>query len=285
MERKNKASIFFIIGAIIFALSSTMLSFQLIIENYYTNLNIFTTIIISFICAIWFYKKTIKENCGFIKDNIIFTIICMILAIIVDTQLYLTKGIECKKIFNQYLINPFKIRFFIISVISLIYLFIYLGNKIKQWILNFYKLLDSWDKNAYVIASVISFIIIAIAYSMNSNWYLQYDKVYSLDSGWCFNNIFPESTYYDIRHPILSIFTFPIWAITNTLVNFIIPGNLSSIVIAIILQIINAQLLILIGFQIKILTKNKLVFILYMLSFSTILNFMFFEKYQLCLFR
>ena len=57
MERKNKASIFFIIGAIIFALSSTMLSFQLIIENYYTNLNIFTTIIISFICALWFYKR------------------------------------------------------------------------------------------------------------------------------------------------------------------------------------------------------------------------------------
>lgn len=279
---KIKKKVSYIIGCAIFAFSCSMLAIQLIVVNYYSNLNILLTGIVSFITAIFILKKTAKENYKNIKENIGATIFYIILTVIVLIQLYLTKKIECTKI--KAIINPFRIRFFIISAISAIYLGIYLGNKIKNWIINFYKMLDTWDKKAYVIVSIITTIIIIMAYNSNSNWYLQYDKVYSLDSGYCFNKIFSKSTYYDIRHPLLSIFTFPIWAIVETLINFTIRGNLSTIIKAIILQFINAQLLILIGFQIKILTKNKLVFIMYMLSFPTILYSMFFEKYQLCVF-
>ncbi len=281
MEKLKKIGI--ITLGIIFALSSAMLSFQLIVVNY-TNLTILITTIVSFVCAAWFYKKTIKENYINIKNNIIFTIICIILSMIVLIQLYRTKGVECKGIFEDFIINPFKIRYFFTSAISIMYIFIYLGNRIKKWAYDFYNALDSWDKKAYIIASAVSFVIIVIAYSLNSKWFLQYDKVYSLDSGYCFNNILPKSTYYDIRHPILSIFTFPIWAIVNAIVKVIIPNNLSLLITAIVFQLINAQLLILIGLQIKILSKSKIVFILYMLSFTTILYFLFFEKYQLCTF-
>ncbi len=281
---KIKDNILYVIGGLIFALSSSILSLQLIVVNYYEKSNIIITFIVSFLCAIYFWIKTSKSTIKLIKNNISFSIICSIVMSIIIAQLYLTKGIECKEISKNWIFNIFRIKSFIFSLISLIYIGIFIGEKIKKWIIEFYKSLDLWDKRAYMIATIICFIVILIAYCTNNKWFLQYDKVYSLDSEWCFNKIFPMSTYYDIRHPILSIFTFPIWAIVHTLVNIIFPSNLSELATAIILQLINAQLLILIGLQIKILTKNKFVFVLYMLSFSTILYGMFFEKYQLCVF-
>lgn len=282
--KKIKNNILLIIGGIIFAISSALLSFQLIRVDYYTPKIIIFTVIISFTSAIWFYQKTVKENGEVIKNNPLFTIISVILTIIVMEQLYLTKGIEGKELFQTWSLNLFKIKFFRIATVAALYIGIYLGSKIKKWLIDFYHALDAWDKKAYIIATIISSFLIIIAYRTNANWYLQYDKVYSLDSGWCFENILPNSTYYDIRHPILSAVTFPIWAIVNTLVKLILPSNWMTIAIAIIFQIINAQLLILIGLQLKILTKNKFVFIIYMLSFPTILYTMFFEKYQICVF-
>lgn len=283
MKKINNNIFYFILG-IIFALSSAMLSFQLIIDDYYLTINIIFTATVSFLCAIWFWIKTARKTCEIARSNIIFTIVCIIATCMVMMQLYLTKGVECREIFKEWIINPFRVRYFIISIFSAMYIGIYIGNKIKEWILDLYHSLDTWDKKAYIIATVISFFLIAIAYSSNANWYLQYDKVYSLDSGWCFKQIFPHANYYDIRHPILSVYTFPIWAIVTTVVNMFLPGNLSTMIVAILLQLFNAQLLILIGLQLKILTQSKWVFIFYMISFQTMLYTMFFEKYQLCTF-
>ena len=270
------------INPIVFAISSAMLSFQLIIEEYSIKI-IILTMIISFSCAIYFYKKTYNSVYKNIKENKTFSVICIILSLIVFINLYLSKGIQMKN-WCTWNINPFRIRFFLLSSIAIMYISVFIGNIIKEWILNLYKLLDSWDKKAYIVASLIGFVTILIAYNFNSNWYLQYDKVYSLDCGWCFNKIFPVSSYYDIRHPILSIFTYPIFAIVDTIVKLMFNGNLSVIVRAILLQYINIQLLILVGLQLKLITKNRVVFVMYMLSFPTILFSIFFEKYQLCVF-
>lgn len=283
--KKLKDNIFYIIGGIIFTLSSAILSFQLIIADYYSNWNIIITLLISMIVASIFWKNTIKEEAENIKLNKLFSIICVILVIIVMIKLYLTKGILYEKMFKYWIFNPFQIRGFIASSISAMYIGIYIARKIKNWIKNFYNSLDSWEKKSYVIATIISFLVIVIAYNLNQNWYTKYDKVYSIDSGYCTENILPKPTYYDIRHPILSIFTFPVWAIVDTLVSFVLKSSDVAIVVkAIIFQLINAQLLILIGLQIKKLTNNKLSFIMYMLSFATILYTMFFEKYQLAVF-
>lgn len=282
--KKIENNIFYLILGIFFAVSSAMLSFQLIINDYYSAINIILTVTVSFICAVWFWRKTARKTYEIGKKNIICTVLSIIATYIVVLQLYMTKGVECKELFKNWLINPFRIRYFIISLFSAMYIGIYIGNKIREWILDLYNSLDTWDKKAYIIATVISFFVIAIAYSSNANWYLQYDKVYSLDSGWCFKQIFPYANYYDIRHPILSVFTFPICAIVTTVVNMVLPGNLSTMIVAILLQLLNAQLLIMIGIQLKILTQNKWVFVLYMLSFQTMLYTMFFEKYQLCTF-
>ena len=268
---------------LIFALSNTILSFQMIIINYtYLTMNI--TIIFSFLCALFFWKKTLNENIENFKNNKTFSIICSILVIFVMVKLYQTKDIATKENFNKYLFYPFKIKGFMMSLLSALYIGIYLGNKIKTFIFDFYKKMDIWDKKAYIILSFISLGIITFAYTSNSNWYLAYDKIYSLDSGWCFINIFPEASYYDIRHPILSIFTFPIYAIVSTIVKFLIQGNLENIIIAIIIQFLNIQLLILIGFLLKFLTNKKVSFLIYMLSFPTLLFSLFLEKYIICTF-
>lgn len=157
-------------------------------------------------------------------------------------------------------------------------------NGIKKWMIELYKELNSFDKKIYLMFSVISFIIVSILYFTNFNWYLQYDKIYSLDSGWCVENIIPDYSYYDIRHPILSIFTFPIYTILSTIIGLFFSGSIKQCIIVICFQFINIQLLLIIGILLKDLTKNKNVFLTYMISFSSILYIVFFEKYILCVF-
>ncbi len=279
-----KQKIYSIIGGIIFAISSAILSFQLIVKEYYTLENVIFTIITSLFCAVWVYKNTYKESYEMCKKNPIFSIVCFLVGIIVSRKLFLDKGIECHKIFENWSINPFRVEFFIVSTISLLYIMNYLGNKIKTWILNFIKELDKWDKKAYIITTIITSLVIIIAYAFNNKWFMSYDRVYSLDSGWIFKNLLPKATYYDIRHPLLNVFTFPMWAIVQTFVKIFMPGNLSNLIIAIIIQIINVQFLILIGLLLKKITNNKFVFILYIISFPTLLFTLFLEKYQLCTF-
>ena len=92
-----------------------------------------------------------------------------------------------------------------------------------------------------------------------------------MDSGWVYNTILPSLYYYDIRHPLMSVFTFPIYAVSNLV--------FSSTFIAVFVQFINIQLLIITAFELKLLTKNKYVFWLYIVSFPSIIYLVFFEKY------
>lgn len=268
---------------VIFAISTAMLSFDLIIGKY-SIIKIIVTILASLGCSIYFYNKTVDDFFSKVKQHKIFSAICVILAFIIFMQLYLVKVRINKYKWSGGAINPFRFRFAIISIISLIYFSIFLGLKIKEWLINLYKSLDSWEKKAYLMCSIIGFIIVLIAYNFSDKYYLQYDNVYSLDSGWCFSSILPKANYYDIRHPILGVFTFPIFAIVDFMVKGLVDGKLTMPIEAIIFQYINVQLLILTGMMLKKMTKNKIIFIMYMLSFPTILYSVFFEKYQLCVF-
>ena len=251
----------------------------------YTYLTMSVTMIVSFLCALYFWKKTLNENIENFKNSRVFSIICLILASFVIFEMYQTKGIQSKMFFDRFIFNPFRIRGFMISLLSALYIGIYIGNKIKIWLSDFYKKMDSWDKKVYLILSLISIGIIVLAYGLNSNWYIQSDNVYSLDSGLVFSDIYPDPSYYHIKHPIMGIFNFPVYAIIKTIVNLLIPGtNITNVLIAIISQILNIQMLIIIGFLLKFLTNKKSVFLIYMLSFPTLSLAMFFEKYILCVF-
>lgn len=267
---------------ILFAMSSALLSFHLMV-SYEIELVVITGIV-SFVVALYFYNKTITDFIEYVKNNKVFSIFSMIVSFIIIMQLYIDKSPLYKDKIGISLINPFRLRFFIISSISALYIGTILIRKIKEFIVEFYKSFSDWDKKIYVILSAISLIIIIFAYSANSNWFMQYDKVYSIDSGWVYKNIFKSSTYYDIRHPIMGVLTFPIYSLVNSIVSFAFNAELGSTINAIVLQFMNVQLMMIIGFLIKDITKNKMIFIIYMISFPTILYSMFFEKYQLCVF-
>lgn len=279
-----KEKIIKVLMAFLFAVSCGFLSCQLIVLKYYNDFNLIITFLISFLSSLWIYKSTVEENIINLKKNKLFTIICMILSLMVLFKLYDTKALVYKKTLNELLFNPLRLRYFIVSSIGLVYLGCFIGNRIRKFLIDFLRSLSSWDKKAYLLVSIISIILVVVLYSNNSEWFLQYDKVYSIDSGFVFKNIYSTSIYYDIRHPLLNIFAFPMWAVVDTIVKFIIPSGLTTVVDAIVLQIINAQLLILIGLMLYKITNKKIVFILYMLSFQTLLFSVFFEKYQLCVF-
>ena len=82
----------------------------------------------------------------------------------------------------------------------------------------------------------------------------------------------------------MSLFTFPIGTVLRFLAKSLVANNLVNLMQAILIQIINANLLVLIGLQLKKITKSKMVYIMYILSFSTIINVIFLEKYNLCAF-
>ena len=168
-------------------------------------------------------------------------------------------------------------------MLSTFYYLVFLCFRAKKWFSNFWRKLDKWDRRAYVITILFFSVIIIFFYLRNNTFYSVDDIVYSLDSGFVFQ-VFNNANYYDIRHPLMSLFTFPIGTVLRFLAKSLVANNLVNLMQAILIQIINANLLVLIGLQLKKITKSKMVHIMYILSFSTIINVIFLEKYNLCAF-
>ncbi len=270
---KKLIKILNIILLIIFVCSSALLSTYLMIDKQ-TNKLILGTVIITIICTVFLYIKTYKNLYKDIKNNKIFSIIIFLLSLIIAYKFYLLSKGQIDLINTK--INCQKRYICLLSLPSIIYLIELISSLIRKWVISFYKHMDSFDKKAYLITSVFFLIIISIVYILVPSFYLQYDKIYSIDSGWVFNNIIPNPHYYDIRHPLMSIFTFPFYAI----ISFIFPTKIEPILF----QFINVQILIIIALELKQLTKKNIVFILYIISFSTLTLMLFLEKYQLCTF-
>lgn len=228
----------------------------------------FITLIITFLFSIIYLHKNYDNIIDKFKTNKRWCIISFIQSLIIFYMLSVTSNIE-NKILNNELI-------YYASFVGLTFIITLCVIKIKDWLKKFINLMDNFEKKAYIITSLITIFMLLILYLKTDFFYLQYDKVYSMDSGWVYNNILPDVYYYDIRHPLMSIFTFPIYAITSFI--------FSSKLVPIILQFLNIQLLILIGLELKRMTKNKFVYIFYMLSFPSILFSVFLEKYILCVF-
>lgn len=282
-----KSILFFNIIVFLFAISFCILSVQLIPISKATDFKfeIYSTLIIVFIVGIFFGEKIIKKDLEYFKDKKGLTLIIFIFSILFLKRLMISKEEVVISLLPNDVINFFTYKWFYISFLASFILLVFIINGIISFLKDFFKSFDKWDKKAYFIVTVISTLLIIILYTLKSGWYLQYDRVFSMDSGWCFKDIVPFENYYDIRHPMFSIFSFPIWSFVSSIVDILTNSTDLGIVFkAIMLQIINAQMLIFIGFFLKKITNNKNVFIIYMLSFPTLTYLVFFEKYQLCVF-
>lgn len=294
-ENKISKKIIYNIIILILSLSAGVFSVQLINGDIFGKEKVIGTIatfLFSFVITMMYGEKLLKSNIKDFKTAIIFNIIIGIFAIIVIKKMYMFQHSTTyvNKLQSKLFFNRFNLKFFVISSFTIIMLFVYVLNRIRDDIKFMLNKLDVWDKRAYIVATILSIVLIIGIYSLSVGWYYTYDSVYSIDSKWIFKDIIRESHYYDVRHPILNIFVFPVWAIVNTVLDTLNSSILHlgkesfRYLEAVILQILNAQLLILIALKLKILTKNRKVFILYMVSFATLTYTLFFEKYQLITF-
>lgn len=294
-ENKISKKIIYNIIILILSLSAGVFSVQLINGDIFGKEKVIGTIatfLFSFVITMMYGEKLLKSNIKDFKTAIIFNIIIGIFAIIVIKKMYMFQHSTTyvNKLQSKQFFNRFNLKFFVMSSIMNIMLFVYVLNRIREDIKFMLNKLDVWDKRAYIVATISSIVLIIGIYSLSVGWYYTYDSVYSIDSKWIFKDIIRESHYYDVRHPILNIFVFPVWAIVNTVLDTLnstilhLGEDTFRYVEAVILQIVNAQLLILIALKLKILTGNRKVFILYMVSFATLTYTLFFEKYQLITF-
>ena len=209
----------------------------------------------------------------------------MIVSIVIVVAMHQIKGIP-----NSDLMFPplpfrfFRLRWWLLSAPALFYLLVWIWRKASAFLTEFWQGMDLVDRRIYLIVTIASSAFIPILYLSNSQWYMQFDIVYSIDSGWCYQNIFPQLSYYDIRHPVMSVLTFPIWATVRSVLRLFVPNQLLDVLCVSIVQIINIQFLLLIGFMIGRLSKSRYVTLFYLVSMPTLLFTVFFEKYQLCTF-
>jgi len=265
---KKKSKSFLII---IFSLSISLLSLYLMIGNI-TNISKLITLLVSFIVTSKYLSTNYQKIINKITTNKIYSIISILFTSIIFYELTLT-------IYESNIINRFyNLKAFYYLIIPGLYLVITISFiNIKNWLTNFFKNLDNLDKKIYLFTSIILFILITIVYSQTNYFYTQFDEIYSIDSGYVYENFVPDPHYYDVRHPITSILVFPIYA----LINFLFNIQLQPIII----QFINIQLLILTGFELKkLLHNNRIILIFYLLSFPTLLFSLFYEKYPLIIF-
>lgn len=254
-----------IIKGIIFIISTIFFSYNLMLNNKLINIAI--TIPVSAIFAIFIYiklnerfKKILSER---ITRNlsILFFTATMINLIKDSKNILLLSGSYAMFFFITFTVN------YIVELIKLVF-----------------SDINRKDIIRYIVISLILVIVIVLAYNLKKSLYEQYDLIYSIDSGWTFKNIFQNFNYYDIRHPLLNIMTYPIYSVVYIPISVFYNGENIEILKAIMMQVINIQLVLITAVMISKIFKNKNIFYFYMMSASTITYIFFFEKYQLCVF-
>ncbi|WP_454995665.1 hypothetical protein [Bulleidia extructa] len=146
----------------------------------------------------------------------------------------------------------------------------------------FFELIDEENRKCYVWASIITLVLIVLFYSWKNQLFQQYDVVYSMDGGWVFNKMYPKLTYYDIRHPLISILYFPIYSFCSCILKLFQALNVTNL--AIMIQAIQVQWMIMTAFMLSKITNNRWVKYLYMVSGPFVIHVFFFEKFSLLVF-
>lgn len=271
------------IMAIFLAGSFALLSFYQLV--YYQRWFIIFTVVLSFLLSLYFVLKTYKENGEYIKSHSAISFVMILLAVLLVRAMYQAKGVPNLEVrFELLPFSFFCFQWWLWAIPALFYLLIWIWRKASRFFVDFWDGLDGENKRLYIVLTIVFSSIIPILYLVEPQWYLQYDQVYSIDSGYCYQRLFPQMTYYDIRHPALSVIAFPIWSIVECILRLFVPRQFLSILCVACVQLVNIQFLLIIGLMIGKLSKSKWIPLLYMASSPVLLFVMFFEKYQLCIF-
>lgn len=265
------------------ATSFAMLSFYLLLK--YEKWLIIFTVLPTFAAAFFFVSKSWKENYQYAKRHPLILAAAVFISVDMVIKMHQIKGApNIAMYFHPLPFHFFRFRWWLLAVPALCYLFIWVCRKGRGFLAEFWDGMGQTQRKTYVLLTVISSVLIFILYAENPQWYLQYDQVYSIDSGWAYQSILQNPFYYDIRHPFLNVFAFPLWATVHFVLRIFVPGQLLDTMCASCIQIINVQFLLLTGFMIEKLSKSRAALFLYLASSPMIIFSVFLEKYQFCVF-
>ncbi len=268
------------------ALSFSLLSFFQIV--YYEQWIILCTVLLSALIGFFLIRKTWDEIAAYVWAHPFQAIAYFFAALMVVRAMHLEKGsVYLNTVFHPLpflAIRFFRFRWMIFAIPALFYLLLWIGIRVTELISRLWRGLDKTDRKLYLYLTLAASAAVLTAYAVNSAWFLQYDAVYSIDSGYCFSKLFPRLSYYNIRHPIMSVATFPIWAVIHTALQWLAPAQLLDILCAACIQLVNVQLLLLTGFMIRELSNSRWTLMLYLVSSPVLLFTIFFEKYQMAVF-
>lgn len=259
------------LAAAVFACSFALLSFYQIIRD--ETWVVAVTVVVALPCGFFLYKKTGEETLTYLKSRPKTAVMLLAIAVVLAHSMHQAKGILQETI-----------PYWLFTIPAVFYLLTWLVRKLRPFLQDLWAKLDQRDRRLYFWATVVLSCLVLLFYKLEPQWYLQYDKVYSIDSGWVYKNLYPQMAYYDIRHPILSVITFPLWAFTRSALGVFAPAHLLDGLCVACVQLINVQLLLLTGAMVAVLSRNRWTFPLYLVCLPTLTFSMFFEKYQICVF-
>lgn len=174
-----------------------------------------------------------------------------------------------------------KFSLIIISSIFIFFIIVFFIKEIYAMIRKFIINMDRQEKYYFLLTILLGSIFISIVYTITNGFEQQYDSVYSMDSGYVTNKILPKLYYFDIRHTLLSILTFPIGRMFRDIELFL--GYRSGLQM-IFWGIFNLNLLTIMAILLKRLTDSKWILLIYTVSNPFLLYALMIEKYQLCTF-
>ena len=271
---------------LLFALSFALLCFYQIV--YYETWIILCTIIGSGVVGFLLIRKTWEDVAGCIRAHRVFAFLCLCAALIIVKAMHLDRAARHMDLVLQPLpsleLRLFRLRWMVFTIPAVFWLLVWVLRKVKGFFSSFWKGLGPADRKLYAGVTLLASAAVLIAYVVDSGWFLQDDHVYSIDSGFCFRYIFGSPSYYDIRHPVMSVVTFPLWAVIHTVLGGFVPANLLDALCAVCIQIVNIQMILLVGFMIRELSENRWVLPLYLASFPVLLFTMSLEKYPIVVF-
>lgn len=271
---------------LVFTLSFALLCFYQIV--YYSGWIIVCTVIGSAVVGFLLIRKTGDEMLDYIRTHRLPALACLCAALIVTVAMHLDRSER----YIDLVLHPlpflgvrfFRLRWMVFTIPALFYLLLWLGRKAAGFFSSFWKGLSPADRKLYAGITLLASAAVLIAYVSDSAWFLQYDQVYSLDSGYCFRDLLPKLSYNDIRHPIITIVTFPVRSVLHTVLGWFVPANLLDALSAACIQFVNIQMLLLMGFMLRELSESRWILPLYLASAPVLLFTMFLEKHQLVVF-
>lgn len=221
----------------------------------------------------------------------------IVLQIILDAQKnYWHVKYELDKLFSIYSqsAKPLKIAIVALATLSFYAVSltaIYCCDLLAPFARDFIAQTDEFEKYYFWTASFICISVIVYVFARTSMPWDSLDRVYQTDAVFVSEHYYPVFSYgfdFDwdignggIRHPLTTIFTFPIQIVCFLLSNllFFIP-NIRYILYA----VVEAELLIITAIVLKRLTGSRWIAILYAFSFPFFFFTVFVEKYPLIVF-